>query len=39
MGQDDLIEQLLSHYERLSDEIQTELPLKRIWTLADTSVD
>ncbi|MCM8765712.1 MAG: restriction endonuclease [Candidatus Omnitrophica bacterium] len=30
---DDLIKAILDNYERLSDEIQAELPLKRIWTL------
>jgi restriction system protein len=29
----DLIEALLRNYDRLSEEIRTELPLKRIWTL------
>lgn len=32
--QNDLIEQLLEHYERLDDDIRAELPLKRIWTVA-----
>ncbi len=31
---DRLIDELLDVYEHLSDEIQAELPLKRIWTLA-----
>ena len=29
----DLVEALLANYENLSDDIQAELPLKRIWTL------
>lgn len=29
----DLVENLLAQYDRLSEEIQAELPLKRIWTL------
>ncbi len=29
----DLVKSLLQNYEKLSDEIQAELPLKRIWTL------
>jgi restriction system protein len=29
----DLVEALLAHYERLPEEVQAELPLKRIWTL------
>jgi len=32
--QQDLLEQLFHHYEKLDDEIKAELPLKRIWTLA-----
>jgi len=31
---DDLIEQLLAHYDRLDDEIRADLPLKRIWTVS-----
>jgi restriction system protein len=34
--QNDLIEQLLKHYDRLDEEIRAELPLKRIWTVART---
>ncbi|HYU55558.1 MAG TPA: restriction endonuclease [Candidatus Dormibacteraeota bacterium] len=30
---DDLIEAILRNYERLSDEVKAELPLKRIWAL------
>lgn len=33
--QDMLIEQLLAHYEQLDQTLQAELPLKRIWTLAE----
>lgn len=33
--QKDLIEQLLKHYDKLDDEIRTNLPLKRIWTVAN----
>lgn len=29
----DLVKVLLEHYDRLTDELQAELPLKRIWTL------
>ena len=32
--QNDLIENLLEHYERLDEEIRAELPLKRVWTVA-----
>lgn len=32
----DLIKTLLENYEKLGDEIQAQLPLKRIWTLAVT---
>lgn len=31
----DLLENLLSSYDKLSLELQSELPLKRIWTLVD----
>jgi restriction system protein len=30
----DLVGLLLENYERLPEELQAELPLKRIWTLA-----
>ena len=33
--QKDLIEQLLTHYNDLDDDIRAELPLKRIWTVAN----
>lgn len=29
----DLIEHLLTHYDKLDEEIRSELPLKRIWTI------
>ena len=32
--QNELIEQLLTHYDKLDDEIRADLPLKRIWTVA-----
>lgn len=38
-NQKDIIDQLLLHYEQLSDETRAELPLKRIWTLADEEVE
>lgn len=31
----DLIDELLEHYERLDDDLRAELPLKRIWTVAE----
>lgn len=33
--QDTLIEQILANYEKLDDDIRAELPLKRIWTVAE----
>jgi restriction system protein len=33
-NQDDLISQILQHYDRLDEEIRAELPLKRIWMVA-----
>ena len=30
---DDLLSALFNNYEKLSEDIQAELPLKRIWTL------
>jgi len=35
-NQEDLIEQLLSNYSRLDEDIRLELPLKQIWTLSNT---
>jgi restriction system protein len=32
--QDDLLDQLLAHYENLDEDLKTELPLKRMWTVA-----
>ena len=32
-GANDLIEAILRNYERLPEELQNELPLKRIWAL------
>ena len=32
--QNDLISQVLEHYDHLDEEIRAELPLKRIWTVA-----
>lgn len=32
--QDKLIEELLTNYDRLDEDIRAELPLKRIWTVA-----
>ena len=34
-NQNDLVEQLLNNYERLDQSIQAELPLKRIWLVAN----
>lgn len=33
--QNNLIEQIQQHYDKLDDEIKAELPLKRIWVVAD----
>lgn len=33
--QGDLIDQVLSHYGQLDEEIRTELPLKRIWVVSE----
>ena len=32
---DDIIDELLRHYDQLSDQLRAEVPLKRIWTLTD----
>lgn len=37
--QNDLIDQLLEHYENLDDGIRAELPLKRIWTVVTPDDD
>ena len=34
--QGDLINQVLEHYDQLDEDIRTELPLKRIWIVAET---
>jgi restriction system protein len=31
--QDSIIDELMSNYDRLDEDIRAELPLKRIWTL------
>lgn len=36
-NQGDLIDQVLTHYDRLDEEIRTELPLKRIWMVAEVA--
>jgi restriction system protein len=35
---DDLIKQLFDNYDRLSDEIKIEIPLKKIWSLLPEEV-
>jgi len=35
--QDDLIDQVLTHYDKLDEEIQLELPLRRIWVVSQPS--
>ena len=37
--QDDLIDQLLKHYNNLDDDLKAELPLKRIWTITTPDAD
>ena len=32
---EDLLEQLFQYYDKIDEEIRAELPLKRIWTVAD----
>ena len=34
-----LIDQLLEHYDKLDEDIRADLPLKRIWTVAETEED
>ena len=34
--QGDLIDQVLEHYDQLDEDIRTELPLKRIWVVAES---
>lgn len=36
-NQGDLIDQVLSHYDKLDEEIRTELPLKRIWVVSEAA--
>lgn len=31
-----LIDQILENYDKLDEELRVELPLKRIWTVAQT---
>ncbi|HZL05672.1 MAG TPA: hypothetical protein VFE45_09690 [Coriobacteriia bacterium] len=31
----ELLEAIFRNYDRLSDEVRSELPLKRIWTLVE----
>jgi restriction system protein len=33
---DDVVDQILDHYDRLPEDVRAELPLKRIWTVAAT---
>jgi restriction system protein len=33
-GQDDIIDEIFAHYDKLDEDIRAELPLKRFWTLA-----
>ena len=37
--QNALIDQLLEHYDSLDQDVRTELPLKRIWTVAESDDD
>jgi len=39
--QDNLIDQLLKHYDQLDDDLKADIPLKRIWTITtpDTNGD
>jgi restriction system protein len=32
---DDVIDSLIEHYDKLPDEIRTEIPITRVWTIAD----
>lgn len=36
-GPDDLLREIMTHYEKLPDDFQAELPLKRIWVLVPSS--
>ncbi len=35
--QEDLIEQLLRHYDKLDEKIRADIPLKRVWTVSWSS--
>ena len=37
-NQSDLIEQLLANYDKLEQSIQSEIPLKRIWLVANQDI-
>ena len=37
--QNDLIEQLLLHYDKLDDSLKADLPLKRIWTVTTSEME
>ena len=37
--QKDIIEQLLKYYDKLDDDIKADLPLKRIWTIANPEAE
>lgn len=34
----DVVDAVLANYERLSEEVRSQLPLKRVWLLADTGI-
>ena len=34
-NQDDLIDELLANYDKLDEDVRTDIPLKRIWTVVD----
>ena len=37
--QGDIIDQVLTNYEKLDEEIKTQLPLKRIWVVKNEPVE
>lgn len=37
--QDDLIDHLLAQYDKLSEELRAELPVKRVWTIAASDAE
>ena len=37
--QNDLIDQFLTHYDQLSEDLKTEVQLKRVWVLASSDED